>query len=65
MSAHIRPLTLRCDRSRCTKRALVEVFNSYNSGQGRYCRAHGAERLKELRADEQGRERKDEQHGDN
>jgi hypothetical protein len=36
--------------ARCDKRAMVEVFNSYNSSSGKFCRKHGAEQLAQHKA---------------
>lgn len=50
MSAYARPIQTKC--SRCRAAAKVEVFNTYNSRQGVYCRRCGARRVRELRAAE-------------
>ena len=32
----------------CNARALVQVFNTYNSSAGYFCRKHGAAKVREL-----------------
>ena len=47
-----------CDR--CSRRAGVELFDSRNSMQGRYCRICGAWALKDL---ERAEDQKGDDHG--
>ena len=48
MGAHSRPFSTQCSASYCTKRATEEVFNTYNSPQGVFCKKHATERVKDL-----------------
>lgn len=53
MGAHIRDLTRpRCLTSGCTKWATCEVYNTFNSNCGRYCRRHGLMMVRELKKTE-------------
>lgn len=45
-------ITLSCALSICRSAAKVEVFNRWNERMGRFCRKHGAERVRELNAAE-------------
>ena len=42
MAAHLRELA----KCRCGKPAVVELFNTWNSPQGRFCKRHGEEALR-------------------
>ena len=48
MSAHSRPLELVCYQNGCRKQATEEVFNTYNASQGKFCKAHAAQRVAAL-----------------
>ena len=52
MSAHLREIKITCDESGCPTTARVELRNTHNAHLGRFCRAHGARRLKEVLAGE-------------
>lgn len=52
MSAYSRPFKTTCGESGCSSRASCEVFNTYNSKQGVFCRKHAARRVKALRVGE-------------
>jgi hypothetical protein len=43
--AYLRELGTVCQ---CGRRAVVEVFNRFNATQGKFCRACGNRRLREL-----------------
>ncbi len=51
MSAYTQPLPRRrcCV---CSVAAQVELFNTFNSSCGYFCRRHGEERLKQMHRDE-------------
>lgn len=42
----------KCDRDGCHRKRVVEVLNRSNSSYGKYCRKHGAELLRRLKAEE-------------
>jgi len=46
--AYRRSLRTVCDQVGCRKGAVAEVFNQYNSRQGRYCSRHANVWLKDL-----------------
>lgn len=48
MAAYVRDLIVKCAFPGCRSGARVEVFNTWNSSLGFYCRRHGAEYVKRL-----------------
>ena len=45
----------RCEESGCQKRGNYDVYNTYNSRQGLFCRIHAERRVRELNSWEPGR----------
>ena len=52
MAAHVRDIVFLCEASSCGKRATVEVYSTRNAPMGKFCPAHGARRVSELRKQE-------------
>jgi hypothetical protein len=48
MGAYTLDIKLSCDSPGCEKRAVIRVYNTFNSCHGQFCRRHGMKRRDEL-----------------